>query len=210
MFEATATRSEAAKGRLEEARVLIELIIMAALATLSVGLWTLRVAVTAKGRTLAAAAVAAVEAVVFVAAFFQVVGRLDSPAPLAAYAIGVGLGTALGLAIHARITRSHAQVEVVAPDASAHLVDALHGRGWSTTTHTAHGVAGPVLVASITVDDDRLDTLIDDITALAPDAFWTVRPVRAGRPVPLTPASNAAAIGAATSRRCQSRRRKGQ
>ena len=62
---------------------------MALLAMASVGLWTLRVALTARGRKSIAAAVAAVEAVVFAVAFTNVAAHLDSPARIAGYAAGV-------------------------------------------------------------------------------------------------------------------------
>ena len=55
--------------------MLLDVFTMTGLAVISVGLWTVRVAVTAKGRKIAAAVVAAVEATTFVAAFS---GWLDS------------------------------------------------------------------------------------------------------------------------------------
>jgi uncharacterized protein YebE (UPF0316 family) len=165
--------------------MLVDLLTMTGLATVSVGLWTVRVAVTAKGRKLAAAVVAAVEAIVFVVAFSRVAQGLQSPGPLVAYAIGVGLGTLLGLMLHARVARGHAQVEVVAPGNPARLLDALRDRGWPTTAITGCGLSGTVLVASITVDERRLADLLDDLGQLAPQAFWTVTPLHAARAVTL-------------------------
>ena len=173
--------------RCVRAAVLIDLATMTGLAILSVALWTVRVAFTAKGLRVAAAAAAAVEAIVFAAAFSRIAGHLDSPAPLAAYALGVGVGTLLGLAVHGRLTRSHVQVEVVTPEGSVDLTRALHERGWPTTATTAEGITGRVVVASVTVDDQRLDDLLDDIGRLAPEAFWTVRAVRAAQPSVLPP-----------------------
>ena len=66
---------------------------MALLAIASVGLWTLRVAVTARGRSGIAAVVAAVEAVVFAVAFTNVAANLDSPVRILGYAAGVAIGT---------------------------------------------------------------------------------------------------------------------
>ena len=66
---------------------------MALLAMASVGLWTLRVALTARGRRPIAATVAAVEAVVFAVAFTNVAAHLDSPVRIAGYAGGVAFGT---------------------------------------------------------------------------------------------------------------------
>jgi uncharacterized protein YebE (UPF0316 family) len=160
--------------------VQVDLIVITSLATLSVSLWTVRVAVTAAGHRLAAAAVAVLEAVVFVAAFSRVADRLDSPGALGAYAVGVGLGTLLGLVGHARLNWSQSQVEIVAPASCAtELVGGLRRRGWSpATVTTGDGWSSPVVLASVTVDDHRLGALLAEIDRLAPDAYWTVRPVR--------------------------------
>jgi uncharacterized protein YebE (UPF0316 family) len=162
------------------AKVSADLLTMMGLATLSVALWTVRVAVTAGGHRLAAAAVASIEAVVFVAAFSKVVDRLDSPSALVAYGAGVGLGTLLGLVGHARLIPGHSQVEVVAPASStSDLVADLQRRGWPLTVMTGDGLSGPVVLAFITVDDRRVTALLEDIGCLAPDALWTVRAVHA-------------------------------
>lgn len=81
-------------------------IITFALAVGSVGLWTLRVALTARGSRALGSAVAATEAVVFVVAFSHVTNSLDAPVQVAIYGIGVGAGTYLGLTIDRRIKRT--------------------------------------------------------------------------------------------------------
>jgi uncharacterized protein YebE (UPF0316 family) len=167
---------------------LVDVAAMILLATASVGLWTLRVAVTAKGRKTAAATVAAIEAVVFLVAFSRAVAGLTSPERVGAYAVGVGLGTLLGLAVDRRLNPRHAQVEVVAPGPANELLDALHERGWPTTSSVGRGLSGNVVIASVTVDEPRLHALLDDVLQIAPHAFWTVRTVRSARAVPLPPA----------------------
>ena len=75
-------------------------------AVASVGLWTLRVAMTAAGRRLFGSIVAAIEGVTYVAVFSQLVGTAGSPSRLAVYGIGVGTGTFLGLGIDKRLKAS--------------------------------------------------------------------------------------------------------
>jgi uncharacterized protein YebE (UPF0316 family) len=148
--------------------VTLDLISLIGLATTSVGLWTVRVAVTANGSKLAAAAIAAVEATVFVIAFSRVAHGLGSPIPLAAYAFGVGLGTLVGLDLHTRLGRGQAQVQVVAQRPSGCLVDGLCNAGWPATAIAGHGVSGPVEVLSVTVDDQCLADLLADLGNLVP------------------------------------------
>jgi uncharacterized protein YebE (UPF0316 family) len=164
---------------------LVYLAALVFLATASVSLWTLRVAVTAKGRKTAAATIAAIEAIVFLVAFSRAVAGLTAPERVGAYALGVGLGTLLGLAVDRRLNPRHAQVEVVAPGPAHELLDALHERGWPTTSSMGYGFSGNVVIASVTVDEHRLHALLDDLRQIAPDAFWTVRTVRAAKAVPL-------------------------
>ena len=88
---------------------------MALLAMASVGLWTLRVALTARGRKSVGAAVAAVEAVVFAVAFTNVAAHLDSPFRIAGYAAGVAFGTVLGLTVDRRLSAGVSEVDIIVP-----------------------------------------------------------------------------------------------
>jgi uncharacterized protein YebE (UPF0316 family) len=164
---------------------LVDVASMTGLATLSVGLWTLRVAVTARGFRTAAAIIAAVEAIIFVLAFSRVIDGLTAPGRIAAYGAGVGVGTLLGLTIDRRLSRGYAGVDVVVPAQDAHVVGALHQRGWPTTSARGEGLSGAVILASVTVDESRLADLLDDLARIAPDAFWTARRVDVARAVPV-------------------------
>ena len=98
------------------------------LAMASVGLWSLRVALAAKGRKAAGAVVAAAEAIVVALAFTHVASGLDAPERVAAYAVGVAVGTILGLAVDERL---------------AGVVRAPSGRaGASTVSHSCAGAGG--------------------------------------------------------------------
>lgn len=88
---------------------------IAGLATLNVGVWTLRVALAARDRRALAALAAGLDAVLFVVTFSMVLGSLDDPVRIAAYAAGVSLGTHLGLAAEAWTRRSHTDVDEVTP-----------------------------------------------------------------------------------------------
>lgn len=73
--------------------------LVAALATVNVGLWTLRVALAARGRRALAAMTSGADAVLFVVTFSTVLSSLDDPLRVGAYAVGVALGTHLGLVV---------------------------------------------------------------------------------------------------------------
>jgi uncharacterized protein YebE (UPF0316 family) len=148
---------------------------MALLAISSVGLWTLRVALTARGRRGIGATVAAVEAVIFAVAFTHVAAHLHSPVRVGGYAAGVALGTMLGLTADHYISPGVSEVDIVVPRLDHDTVERLHQLGWPTTTLNADGPRGPVTLICIAVDDSRLTELITAVRQTAPDAFWTVQ-----------------------------------
>lgn len=81
----------------------IPYLITFALAIGSVGLWTIRVATTARGSRVASAAISTVEATTYVVAVSHLMGSLDAPIHLLVYAIGVGTGTYIGLTIDSKL-----------------------------------------------------------------------------------------------------------
>lgn len=152
-----------------------EVPMMFALALLSVGMWTLRVAVAARGLKLAGAAIAATEAVVFALTFSRLVTDLGSPARLLGYAAGVAAGTVVGLAINDRTARGHSEFHLVAAGDRNDLVACLRQRGWPATTTIADGPDGAVTAMWLTVPDSELREVSTLIADWAPGAFWTVR-----------------------------------
>jgi uncharacterized protein YebE (UPF0316 family) len=72
------------------------------LAIASVAMWTLRVAITARGNRAASSLIAMVEATTYLIAVSHITGALDAPTHLFVYAIGVGAGTYGGLTVDRR------------------------------------------------------------------------------------------------------------
>jgi uncharacterized protein YebE (UPF0316 family) len=148
---------------------------MALLAITSVSLWTLRVALTARGRRVIGATVAAVEAVIFAVAFTNIAAHLDSPLRVAGYAAGVACGTVLGLTADRRLAAGVSEVDVVVPGRHTDTAEHLRRLGWPATTFPAEGPLGPVTLICLAVDDSRVAELTAAVRRVAPDAFWTVQ-----------------------------------
>jgi uncharacterized protein YebE (UPF0316 family) len=163
---------------------------MAGMALVSVGLWTLRVTLAARGRKLFGAATAAAEAVVFAVVFSNLTTSLDAPASVLGYAIGVAAGTLLGLVIDERTSRGASEIRVVLHGRDSRAVDGLRRLGWPIVSFTADAGDGRVTVASIAVDDADVDGVLATLRRDAPRAAWTVHQLRRMSPpslVPLTP-----------------------
>ena len=155
--------------------------------TVRVSLWTLRVALAARGRRLVASATAGVEAVVFALVFASVLSRLESPVEVGGYALGVAAGTLLGVAGDARLSRGRSTVRVVVDGTGDALAQALQARGWPVTRLLGEALEGVVGVLLVVVDEPVASHLLADVHALAPDAFCTVERLQAattarGRP----------------------------
>src|SRR3712207_227626 len=123
------------------------------LAVTSVALWTLRVAVTSAGRRGMGAAIAGVEAVVFTVAFSRIVANLDNPLGLVAYAVGVSVGTMLGLLADDRFSTGQSWVRVIVQGDGHRVAGALLQRRWPVTSIAGVGPTGPVTELVIGVDE---------------------------------------------------------
>jgi uncharacterized protein YebE (UPF0316 family) len=163
----------------------VEIATMFGLALLSVSMWTFRVAITARGLKLASAAMAAVEAVIYVLSFSQLLADLSSPGRLMGYAAGVAVGTAVGLVLDDKTTRGHTELHLIARGDRADLVDRFRAQGWPATYSTAFGPEGPVTMMWLTVADSEVRQVSDLARQQAPEEFFTLRSLRdvtVGRP----------------------------
>jgi uncharacterized protein YebE (UPF0316 family) len=166
---------------------LLRLAALVLMGTISVSLWTVRVALTARGRRLAASLTAGVEAVVFVLVFASVLSSLDSPLEVGGYALGVAAGTLLGVVLDARLSTGQSALRVVVPGDGEALARALQDRGWPLTRLPAEGITGPAALLLLVIDDARLGTLLADLEVLAPESFWAVERLQRTRPSVVPP-----------------------
>jgi uncharacterized protein YebE (UPF0316 family) len=160
---------------------LLASMVMAGLAMASVALWTMRVALTARGRKLAGSVTAAVEALVFLFAFSRVVSDMTAIERIVGYALGVGLGTLLGVYLDELLAAGQSEVRIVTQGRDTKLVSDLHELGWPVTWTHAEGPVGEVMVAFVAIDDSKLRTLTTELERRRPDAFWTVESLRRAR-----------------------------
>ena len=167
-------------GHMEE---LWESLQMAGLAVMSVGLWTMRVALTARGRRLAGSITAGIEALVFLVAFSSVMSEMDEIGRVAGYAGGVGLGTLLGVWLDERLSAGQSELRIVTEGHDLSLVQTLHDQGWPVTWTHGQGPLGPVTVGFVAVDDTKLRRLTAQLEKDVPDAFWTVERLKTARAV---------------------------
>ncbi|MFP5332172.1 MAG: DUF5698 domain-containing protein [Acidimicrobiia bacterium] len=154
----------------------LEMALTAALATTTVTLWTVRIAVTARGSKAWASALAAIEAMLFIVAFSRLIGGLDSPHLIVAYGTGMAIGTWAGLSLDGKLNPQLSRVDIF--DASGEAIDAIVAAGYPFTRSDGFGSEGRVAVASVVTSESRVEQLIDTVVSSGADTFWTVAPVR--------------------------------
>ena len=154
---------------------------MAGLALVSVSLWTLRVALTARSRKVAASVTAGLEALVFLLAFSSAASDLQAIERLAGYGVGVALGTLAGVLLDERFSAGQSEVRVVTEERDLWLVHQLQSEGWPVTWFYGNGPTGDVTVSFVAVDNARLTKLVKHLRQTAPDVFWTVERLRSAR-----------------------------
>ena len=111
-------------------------------AATSISLWTFRVALAGRGRRVFSAVIAGIEAVLFVVVFTGLVANLGDPVRLVAYALGVALGTLLGLVADDRLSSGHSEVRLVVVGDGAEALATLRGAGWPATSTPGSGRRG--------------------------------------------------------------------
>ena len=112
---------------------------MTGLAVMSVALWTLRVALTSRGRKVAGSLTSALEALVFLLAFSRVMSDMHALERVAGYALGVGLGTLLGVWLDEQLSAGQSEVRIVTEGRDPVLATDLHTLGWPVTWTRGEG-----------------------------------------------------------------------
>lgn len=165
---------------------LISALAITVAAAITVALWTLRVALAARGSRAASAAIAGVEAVLFAVVFTGLVTNLGDPVRLTAYAVGMAGGTLLGLLVDERFSSGQSEVRLIVPGDGDGLTARLHAAGWPATSTPATGPSGRATSVLVTVDNRRVTDLLAVVDGADPEPFVTVGRLRSARPVSLS------------------------
>jgi uncharacterized protein YebE (UPF0316 family) len=148
------------------------------LRTSDITLATLRMLIVVRGRKTAAWFIALAQATLFVVGVAGVLGNLNNPLNILAYAAGFASGNVVGILIEARLAPGHSLLRIT----SSHLGDAvserLHALGYGATVLPGTGIEGTVSVILCYVPRRDAARVRREILEIEPEAFITLENVR--------------------------------
>jgi uncharacterized protein YebE (UPF0316 family) len=131
-----------------------------------------------RGRRAAAWILALIQALLFITGISGVLGHIQQPLNLVAYAAGFGAGNVLGITIEGLLAPGHALLRVTSATHGSVIISTLHAGGYGATEVGAHGLGGTVSVIMSYVPRRELKAAQRMVLEQDPEAFMTVEYVR--------------------------------
>ena len=143
-----------------------------------VSIGTLRTLYMVRGDRLRAVPLAFCESLVWVVAISRIMGDLDSPWLLFAYAAGFATGTFTGITIERWIASGWILARIVGCGDDQNLVRAVREAGFGVTVVRAEGRAREQCIMFVVALRKRGRELLELVRKVDPDAFVTVESVQ--------------------------------
>jgi uncharacterized protein YebE (UPF0316 family) len=113
--------------------VVLEVLLIFALRVVGISVSTLATILTVQGRRFPAILTGSMSTFVYVIAIGKVVSNLNNPWNIAAYVIGFGVGTWVGMVLESRMALGFAEVRIISKDHGEDIADALREAGFGVT-----------------------------------------------------------------------------
>lgn len=154
--------------------LLVAAVIVFLMRLADVSLGTLRIGMVVKGKRRWAGLLGFFESLIWVLAARQVLGDLDEPVTMVAYAAGYGAGTMFGATIERWLAMGNVLVRIVSSVTSPPAYPALRDAGFPVTVLNGEGRDGQVQISFTVIPRRRLAATLDLIRFESPGAFVTV------------------------------------
>lgn len=136
-----------------------------------VTLSTIRLMLTMKGYRFLAPMLSMVEIVIYVTGLNIVMSSLDNPLNLASYAIGYGVGIALGIKIEDWLALGYTMLTVMTADEGDKMAEKLWAEGYGVTIVQAKGRSGNRLVLHVLATRKKERELVNHVLEIDEKAF---------------------------------------
>lgn len=136
-----------------------------------VTLSTIRLMLTMKGYRVLAPLLSMIEIVIYVTGLSIVMSSLDNPLNLAAYAIGYGIGIALGIKIEDWLALGYTMMTVMTSDRQSTMPQKLRDAGYGVTISHAEGRDGERMVLNVLATRKNERDLLNKVLDIDEKAF---------------------------------------
>lgn len=144
-----------------------------------VSLATIRTLMIVRGNRLCAAIIGFFEVIVYITALNRVVGGLNNPANLLAYAIGFATGNYVGSFIEEKLAIGLTTIQIIT--SKPEMVENIRQKGFGVTVLEGMGKEGSRQVLMVSMSRKSLPILMDIIEQCDQAAFITVMDTKAIR-----------------------------
>ena len=148
------------------------------LRTITLTLATLRMLTVVRGHRAIAWFLGILHSSLFVITIAGVLGNLQNPWNLIAYAAGLATGNVLGMTIEAKLAPGHSLLRITSARRGTAILESLHGYGHGATEYSGQGRSGTVSVILCYVPRRQVEQVKRQVVNTDPEAFVTVDHVR--------------------------------
>lgn len=161
--------------------ILLGALAVFALRLIGVSIATVRMLILVQGRKLLSSALGFFESLVFAVAIGSVVTQLDNVWNLLAYCGGFAVGTYLGMALESRFVTNFLTINVVSVERASQIAEAVRAAGFGATESRGRGAKGEVGSVRVVTRRREVQSVVDIVTRIDPEAFITLDETRAMR-----------------------------
>ena len=142
-----------------------------------VSIGTLRTMLVVSGHRFLAAALGAVEVIIWLLAVGGAIKFLGEWTAVLGYVCGFMTGVLLGMWIEEKLAFGYRAVRIINTNGAVKMCDALRERGYRVTRISGHGKNGEVEIGMLVIRRRRLEELRKVVREIVPEAFLTVERV---------------------------------
>ena len=124
--------------------IFLAFLLIFALRVCDVSLGTVRTVFIMQGRKLWATSIGFFEVLIFITAIREVMGNLDDPVLMVAYAGGFATGTLMGLLIEQKLAFGQSQLRIISQGQGREIAQELWSNDFGATIVPGEGRSGPV------------------------------------------------------------------
>lgn len=157
----------------------IQALLIFVLRVIGISLSTVATILTVQGRKLLAVLTGSLSTLIYVVAIAQVVTNMRNIANIAAYVIGFGVGTWVGMLIEEWMALGFSEVRVISTGRGDAVAAALRAAGFGVTQMEGQGRGGFVSIVDVFVPRRNLQTVLQVAEEADPQSIVTISEARA-------------------------------